>query len=116
MYKPADVAKMILSICRAANRKDDLPSFGALKMIMEITESDAIISDVRDEYSTHMDTVSRDVGCEPANLTSSSFFVLCKAIYFVHSNNDSLVTVRADSTIPCILYTLSRLFWHHLLL
>ena len=110
MYKPADAAEMILSMYRAADRKDDLPSFGALKMIMEVTESDAIISDVRDEYSTHMDTVRRDVGCEPANLTSSLFFVLCKAIYFVHSNNEAMVTVRADSTIPCILYTLSRLF------
>jgi hypothetical protein len=110
MYKPADAAEMILSMYRAADRKDDLPTFGALKMIMEVTESDAIINDVRDDYSIHMDSVRHDVGCEPANLTSSAFFVLCKAIYFVHLNHDSLVTIRANSTIPCILYTLSRLF------
>ena len=110
MYNPADAAEIILSMYRAADRKDDLPPFGALRTIMEVTESDAIINDVREDYSIHMETVRRDVGCEPANLSSSSFFVLCKAIYFIQLNNDSLVTVRAHSTIPCILYTLSKLF------
>ena len=36
--------------------------------------------------------------------------MLAKAAYFLHSNNDALVTIRARNTIPCILYTLSKLF------
>lgn len=31
MYKPADAAEMILSMYRAANRKEDLPSYGTLR-------------------------------------------------------------------------------------
>jgi hypothetical protein len=111
MYKPADAAEMILSMYRAADRKEDLPSYGALKMVMEVTESDAVISHLRDDYSTHMDTVTHDISeCEPANLNSGLLFVLAKATYFLHQNNDALVTIRARSTIPCILYTLSKLF------
>ena len=110
MYKPADAAEMILSMYRAADRKDDLPAFGALKMVMEVTEFDTIISNMRDDYSVHMDTVIHEVDCEPANLSSSSLFVLSKAVYFLHSNNNALVTINALNTIPCILYILSKLY------
>ena len=103
MYQPADAAEMILSMYRAADRKDDLPSFEALKMIMEVTESNAIISDIRDEYSAHMDTVRRDVDCEPANLTSSSS---CSA-------RPSTPSRQHDTLHP--IHTLQT-FWHHLLL
>ena len=105
MYKPADAAQMILSMCRAAYRKDDLLTFGVLWRSLNLMRSSVIY-----ETNTHMDTVRCNIGCEPANFSFSSFFVLSKVIYFVHSNNDSLVTVRANSMIPCILYTHSKLF------
>ena len=100
MYQPVDAAEMAFSMYRAADRKDDPPAFGTFKMVMEVTESNTIISNMRDDYSAHMDTVRHKVDCEPTNFSSNSLFALSKAVYFLHSNNSALVTINAHNTIP----------------